>query len=250
MCELFIVFHPRGDVRKSLCSADNMENCSCILIIHSVEQEKSISVDGVGSCERYFLDVHFSFGVNGMQVSYATQWEFSTCFLLCNYFTKKVCKKIRHDPSEVLLKNSLLQFLEKKEQPLVSDEVHNIDCTFQEQQSGGVRMLQCRPFEERDAALWATLRAASHRGMLPQTSRSILSCYSDAPPSTKLIAQTECRYVYSPTHSHNVWATAIQCNLCKLFFFFLHLRGKRCCNSMHRNTFRLALLQCFYHGMF
>ena len=39
-------------VRKSLSSADTMENWSGTLIMHDVDQEKSISLDGVGSCER------------------------------------------------------------------------------------------------------------------------------------------------------------------------------------------------------
>lgn len=39
-------------MRKSLSSADTMENWSGILIMHDVDQDKSISPDGVGSCER------------------------------------------------------------------------------------------------------------------------------------------------------------------------------------------------------
>lgn len=59
MSELFIVLTPPipnrvgvGDVRKSLSFADNMENWSCTLIMHSVDREKSMSADGVGSRER------------------------------------------------------------------------------------------------------------------------------------------------------------------------------------------------------
>lgn len=39
-------------MRKSLSSADTMENWSGTLIMYDVDQEKSISLDGVGSCER------------------------------------------------------------------------------------------------------------------------------------------------------------------------------------------------------
>lgn len=57
MSELFIALDPPnnrvgvGDVRKSLSFADNMENWSCTLIMHSVDQEKSMNADGVGSRE-------------------------------------------------------------------------------------------------------------------------------------------------------------------------------------------------------
>lgn len=104
MCELFTAFDPgEGDVRKSLSSADNMENCSCTWIIYNVDQQKSIGPDGIGSYER--------------------PQEFPRCIfllqslgLVCDYVRKRQIKEWTS-----LLWNVSLQLWKIKEESLISE---------------------------------------------------------------------------------------------------------------------------------
>lgn len=116
---------------------------------------------------------------------------------------------------------------------LGTETIRNIYSTFVEEHLGGVRMLQCLPFEEKRGMLHCEqlcFKAASHQGMFSETSGSILSCYSILLPSAKLNARSSLSPQNAGTHTH----TVITCDLqqfnttyvsCGSFFSSL-LRGK------------------------
>lgn len=221
MCELFTAFDPgEGDVRKSLSSADNMENCSCTWIIYNVDQQKSIGPDGIGSYER--------------------PQEFPRCIfllqslgLVCDYVRKRQIKEWKS-----LLRNVSLQLWKIKEESLISESSWASSVTSVHLQNGTEGweccsadylkrgMLHCEQLREPPGGCFLKLLNRFYLAM----SYSYFYKAHDSPESHSSVKMQE-----SCTHN----TTNVQ------YAVFFLLQGKDV-DTAQIGTFRLTLLQCFY----